>query len=100
MHGVTCMEELKLPMLLYAYTGRQRYLDLDGLPSHARNGVLLGECPPPHAQFRHLHVAARPGGSHCRIRLHLGKEPAGAWNYALCPETGCKPKVVRTQTAA
>ena len=33
MHGVTCMEELKLPMLLYAYTGRQRYLDLDGLPS-------------------------------------------------------------------
>lgn len=187
MHGVTCMEELKLPMLLYAYTGRQRYLDLDGLPSHARNGVLLGECPPLHAQFRHLHVAARPGGSHCRsplrafgrgvrlpddrtcrieqrtsypfdgeiefvfsmkgkaeipfqlripgwcdgasiringkpwkgecprgsfvtirrkfrddgrIRLHLGMEPAGAWNYALCPETGCKPKVVRTQTAA
>ena len=35
-----------------------------------------------------------------RIRLHLGMEPAGAWNYALCPETGCKPKVVRTQTAA
>lgn len=116
MHGVTCMEELKLPMLLYAYTGRQRYLDLDGLPSHARNGVLLGECPPPHAQFRHLHVAARPGGSHCRsplrafgrgvrlpdgrIRLHLGMEPAGAWNYALCPETGWNPKVVRTQTAA
>lgn len=28
MHGVTCMEELKLPMLLYAYTGKQRYLDL------------------------------------------------------------------------
>ena len=27
-------------------------------------------------------------------------EPAGAWNYALCPETGWKPEVVRTQTAA
>ena len=35
-----------------------------------------------------------------RIRLHLGMEPAGAWNYALCPETGWNPKVVRTQTAA
>lgn len=28
MHGVTCMEELKLPMLLYAYTGKRYYLDL------------------------------------------------------------------------
>ena len=28
MHGVTCMEELKLPMLLYAYTGEHRYLEL------------------------------------------------------------------------
>ncbi len=28
MHGVTFCEELKLPMLLYAYTGKQKYLDL------------------------------------------------------------------------
>ncbi|MEG0992925.1 MAG: glycoside hydrolase family 127 protein [Bacteroidales bacterium] len=28
MHGVTCMEELKLPMLLYAYTGNENYLNL------------------------------------------------------------------------
>lgn len=28
MHGVTCMEELKLPMLLYACTGEHYYLDL------------------------------------------------------------------------
>ena len=28
MHGVTFCEELKLPVLLYAYTGDKRYLDL------------------------------------------------------------------------
>lgn len=28
MHGVTYAEQLKLPMMLYAYTGRQEYLDL------------------------------------------------------------------------
>lgn len=28
MHGVTWCEEVKLPLLLYAYTGKQRYLDL------------------------------------------------------------------------
>ena len=28
MHGVTFNEELKLPVLLYAYTGEERYLDL------------------------------------------------------------------------
>lgn len=28
MHGVTCMEEMKLPMILYSYTGKQEYLDL------------------------------------------------------------------------
>ena len=27
MHGVTYCEEMKLPMLLYAYTGEQKYLD-------------------------------------------------------------------------
>lgn len=26
-HGVTCCEQLKLPVLLYAYTGKQEYLD-------------------------------------------------------------------------
>ena len=26
-HGVTCCEEIKLPVLLYAYTGKQEYLD-------------------------------------------------------------------------
>ena len=50
MHGVTFSEMLKLPILLYAYTGKQRYLDLamtairkveresmlpDGVPSSA-----------------------------------------------------------------
>ena len=55
MHGVTFSEMLKLPMLLYAYTGNQRYLDLataavrkveresmlpDGVPSTAE--FLLG----------------------------------------------------------
>lgn len=49
-HGVTYAEELKLPLLLYAYTGKQKYLDLalngadnlerwhllpDGVPSSA-----------------------------------------------------------------
>ncbi len=28
MHGVTCCEELKLPVMLYAYTGKKEYLDL------------------------------------------------------------------------
>ena len=28
MHGVTWCEEVKLPLLLYSYTGKQRYLDL------------------------------------------------------------------------
>lgn len=27
MHGVTCCEELKLPVLLYAYTGKRQYLE-------------------------------------------------------------------------
>ncbi len=55
MHGVTFCEMLKLPMLLYAYTGKQHYLDLamqairkleqesmlpDGVPSSAE--FLLG----------------------------------------------------------
>lgn len=50
MHGVSCCEELKVPMLLYAYTGNRHYLDLalraeqklededmlpDGIPSSA-----------------------------------------------------------------
>jgi len=28
MHGVTCMEELKLPVLLYMHTGNEHYMDL------------------------------------------------------------------------
>lgn len=52
MHGVSCCEELKIPMLLYAYTGDKHYLDLalrveqklededmlpDGIPSSAEH---------------------------------------------------------------
>lgn len=51
-HGVTCMEEMKIPMLLYAYTGEGKYKDMalnverrlerdqllpDGVPSSAEN---------------------------------------------------------------
>lgn len=56
-HGVTYAEELKLPVLLYAYTGKQKYLDLalnaaenlerwhllpDGVPSSAEHTLGLG----------------------------------------------------------
>ena len=67
----------------------------DGASIRINGKPWKGECP--RGSFVTIRRKFRDDG---RIRLHLGMEPAGAWNYALCPETGWNPKVVRTQTAA
>lgn len=86
MHGVTCMEELKLPMLLYAYTGKRYYLDLalnaerkltrdhmlpDGVPASAE--ALVGNGGR-HQQSRNLR--------HFRLHLDTG---------AISPDHGRSP---------